>query len=341
MRRERCFLAAVVCFVVALAAGARPAVAKTVVVKCDKGDSIQAALEDKADPLIVEVQGKCQEAVEIRRTGVTIRGTSPATDGIRGPAGADVVVQVSDTAFGDAIAIQGQLPVNLENLAIEDGDGGGFLAYNALVSLTNVWISGHAGMGARFSGGAFALLLDCRLENNGQQGISVARGARVGCTNCEIHGNTGAAGAADAAGEFFIDTSNVSGPIGFRSLAGGVIEGFDTDVAATSGPALRTFQESVINWQTGTLDGRIVADAKSQINLLDVTQPAGAGTNFVLTDATLTVTASSLARPLDLQTFGNGVVTDSTVGTLDCATGANLVCEGTVVKTSSTCSLCP
>ena len=61
----------------------------------------------------------------------------------------------------------------------------------------------------------------------------------------------------------------------------------------------------------------------------------------MLTDSTLTVTASSLARPLDMQTFGNGVVTDSTVGTLACATGANLVCEGTVVKTSSTCSLCP
>ncbi|MGH9363543.1 MAG: right-handed parallel beta-helix repeat-containing protein, partial [Thermoanaerobaculia bacterium] len=302
---------------------------------------IQAALEDKADPLVVEVQGKCQEAVVVRRSGVTIRGTNPATDGLTGPTGSDVLLQVADSGFRNPIAIQGQLSVNLENLAIENNDGGGFLAYNSIVSLTNVWITGHAGMGARFSGGSFALLLDCRLENNSQQGISVARASRIVCTNCEIHGNTGAAGAVDAAGELFLDASNVSGPQGFRSLSGGLIEGFDTDVVATAGPALRAFQESVVNWQTGTLDGRIVADAKSQLNLVDVTQPAGAGTNFVLADSTLTVANSSLARPLNLQTFGNGVITDSTVGTLACATGADLACQGTVVKTSSSCSLCP
>ena len=318
-----------------------PAVAKTVVVKCDKGDSIQTALEDKADPLVIEVQGKCQEAVEVRRSGVTIRGTDPAVDGIVGPTSADALVVVADSTFSGPVAVQGQLSVNLENLAIENGAAGGLVAYEANVSLTNVWISGNAGVGARFSGGTFALLLDCRLENNGLAAISAARVARIGCTDCEIHGNGGAAGVVDAAGELFIDTSNVSGPIGFRSLAGGRIEGFDTDVAATTGPALRADQESVINWDTGTLDGRVVADTKSQINLANVTQPAGAGTNFVLTDATLTVDGSSLARPLDLQTFANGVITDSTVGTVACATGADVACQGTVAKTSSTCGLCP
>lgn len=323
------------------AAVSSPAVAKTVVVKCDKGDSIQTALEDKADPLVIEVQGKCQEAVEVRRSGVTIRGTDPAVDGIVGPTSAEVLVQVADSTFDSPVAVQGELAVNLENLAIENGDGGGLLAYEANVSLTNVWISGNAGVGARFSGGTFALLLDCRLENNGQAGISVARVARIGCTNCEIHGNAGAAGSVDAAGELFLETSNVSGPIGFRALAGGRIEGFETDVAATTGPALRADQESVINWFTGTLDGRVVVDAKSQINLSDVTQPAGAGTNFVLTDSTLTVAGSSLARPLDLQLFASGVIADSTVGTVACATGADVACQGTVTKTSSTCGLCP
>ena len=323
------------------AAVSSPAVAKTVVVKCDKGDSIQTALEDKADPLVIEVQGKCQEAVEVRRSGVTIRGTDPAIDGIVGPTGDDALMVVADSTFSGPVAVQGQLSVNLENLAIENGDGGGLVAYEANVSLTNVWISGNAGVGARFSGGTFALLLDCRLENNGQAAISVARVARIGCTDCEIHGNGGAAGIVDAAGELFLETSNVSGPIGFRAFGAGRIDGFDTDVAATTGPALRADLESVINWETGTLDGRVVADTKSQINLFNVTQPAGAGTNFVLTDSTLTVAGSSLARPLDLQTFANGVITDSTVGTVACATGADVACQGTVAKTSSTCGLCP
>ena len=57
--------------------------------------------------------------------------------------------------------------------------------------------------------------------------------------------------------------------------------------------------------------------------------------------STLTVNGSSLARPLDLQLFANGVITDSTVGTVACATGADVACQGTVTKTSSTCGLCP
>src|SRR5687768_12145860 len=55
MGRKRSFLAAVVCFLVVLVTASVPAVAKTVIVKCNKGDSIQAALEDKADPLVIEV----------------------------------------------------------------------------------------------------------------------------------------------------------------------------------------------------------------------------------------------------------------------------------------------
>ena len=341
MGNGRLFLVAL-CSAVVLAAAA-PAVAKTVVVNCGKGESIQSALEDKAEPLIVEIQGKCQEAIMIRRSGLTLRGTDPATDGIRGPAGS-VLVQVQNQPFDRRFPLQ--FSVSLENLAIENSGGSGFFAHNSRVGLTNVWITGNSG-GVAFTGGSSGGLEDCRLENNGG-GISVAQGSRIVCFHCEIHGNGGFAGFSDSGGLLFLNESNVSGPQGFRAggvpfstFAGGTIDGFDTDVVATAGPALSALQESSINWQQSTLDGRIEVAAKSQVNLLLVTQPAGIGTNLVRTDSTLTALLSDLARPLVLETFGNGVVTDSTVGTLTCASGADLVCEGTVTKTSSTCSLCP
>lgn len=59
---------------------------KTVTVDCSKGQSINAALDDKSEELVVEVEGFCHEKVVIRRSGVTLRGSDPALDGIVGPA---------------------------------------------------------------------------------------------------------------------------------------------------------------------------------------------------------------------------------------------------------------
>jgi hypothetical protein len=54
-------------------AGSAPGV-KTIRVDCNRGDSINQALADKADGLIIEVQGTCQEDVVVARDDVTLLG---------------------------------------------------------------------------------------------------------------------------------------------------------------------------------------------------------------------------------------------------------------------------
>jgi len=49
---------------------------KTIRVDCSKGQSINAALADKSDVLIVEFSGECYETVVIPRGSVTLRGVS-------------------------------------------------------------------------------------------------------------------------------------------------------------------------------------------------------------------------------------------------------------------------
>ena len=80
---------------------------KTVVVDCDKGDSINDALEEKAEELIVEISGTCQEDGVIERNNVTLRGVTP---------GATVVAASSAAIFLDRVS-----RVSLENLSVQGG----------------------------------------------------------------------------------------------------------------------------------------------------------------------------------------------------------------------------
>lgn len=101
---------------------------KTIVVKCDKGDSINEALEDKADELIIEIRGICQEDVVISRSDVTLRGVDPD---------ATVVAQSEQ-----AIRIDRASRVTLEDLTVRGSTGPGLSGIGIFVDTsTGVTVS--------------------------------------------------------------------------------------------------------------------------------------------------------------------------------------------------------
>ena len=81
--------------VASLALIASPVAAKekTIQVDCSKGQSINQALRDKAEELIIQISGMCQERVVVTRDNVTLIGSDPVTDGVTGPALDDPWVQ--------------------------------------------------------------------------------------------------------------------------------------------------------------------------------------------------------------------------------------------------------
>jgi hypothetical protein len=70
----------------------------TVAVNCSAAESINEALERKAEELIVEITGSCHEDVVIERNNVTLRGVTPGV----------TVVAASSTAIFLERAIWGE-----------------------------------------------------------------------------------------------------------------------------------------------------------------------------------------------------------------------------------------
>ena len=119
---------------------------KTIKVDCSKGQSINKALEDKADELIIEISGMCEENVLVERHNVTLRGGDPAGDGIRA---------VDEGDDDVALTIAGTLNVAVENLRLTGGERG--LTVNNVirgsVHVRNCNVEGNSRMGLKLEGG--------------------------------------------------------------------------------------------------------------------------------------------------------------------------------------------
>ena len=122
---------------------------ETVKVKCNEGQSIAKALENKADFLIVEIQGFCEEKITINRSGVTLRGSDPEKDGLMGPAdpveeplvtvtGANTVLRATAAGFQD-------FSVTIENLGFVGNDASALLVWDSLIRAANVRFTDNTG----------------------------------------------------------------------------------------------------------------------------------------------------------------------------------------------------
>jgi hypothetical protein len=168
--------------ILALAAGvflsgpvaASPA-ARTVEVNCSSGKTLAAALERSGEgPLLVLVQGVCNETVVIERADVTLRGEAGAA--INGP----------DPAL-DALTIRADR-VSIENLVVSGGRNGIVAegAGNAVVRGTTVQSTGRTGILVVWGSG---MLIDgSTVQSNPRDGVS-AEGSQLTLINSTVRQN--------------------------------------------------------------------------------------------------------------------------------------------------------
>lgn len=168
-----------------LVAGAAPARAqtpeKTIVVWCDRGDSIGAALE--AEPaerrLVVEVAGSCRETVTITRDDVTLRGSDAQGGALEGDPARDTVV------------VDGARRVTVEALTFTGGRNGLVASGGATVTLRRTTLRGHA---APYSAvlarrGSQVIVEESLVADNPGSGISVADGSSATLLSSRVLNN--------------------------------------------------------------------------------------------------------------------------------------------------------
>jgi hypothetical protein len=289
----------------------------TVTVNCAKGDSINDALTTPAVELTVQVQGICTENVVISRNAVTLVGTSPATDGVRGdpnPALRQAVVSV----------VGGGVGVHIQKLSIASGLLQGLLVWNA----GPVFVSG------------------CDIYGNTQDGIdSVTGDIRVSTTT--IHNNRRDLGAWQA-GDLFCDSCTTSGSRTSAVSISGSRLGMSNSNIQTNHYALAAQQHGWISFANGSFAGSVDSEDQSTVLISAGTQ-TGDPDGFYATANSIVVadTGSMLVGPawgVYLDRFSNlDLVGGSTItGNLECHSGANAFCgnPAAVSGSSSGCSAC-
>jgi len=144
------------------------------VVNCDKGESLQKALESAAGsaaPLEIQLLGTCHENVEFSRDRVTITG-----DG--------------NTTIVGGLRLFGSDQVNFADLNIT-GPGWGIAVYNGRVRFTRVNVLANEDNGVYGRHGATLMFRDSQIiDNQGESGVLLEHSQLI-LINSQVNGNWG------------------------------------------------------------------------------------------------------------------------------------------------------
>ncbi len=318
----------------------------TVQVDCAAGDSIQAALNNRAQELTIEISGTCQENVVIRRGNVVLRGGDPNLDGIEAAGGlplpnpVDVLstfqvtlenLKLSGGTFG--LGVDYSFAVDVVNCRLEGNSFGGVIAANSNLDLFDTAITGNARRGAIVNGGSFRCF-DCAIADNPGGGVGIAvltqEAARVTLVDTVLSGDFKGLDVRAGASAFVVDASSIS------STPDGTGRGFAVDVRGAE-----------VNLFGTPLEGPVRARS-SQVDLTGVAQTIPAVFSFgnlIFMDSTLRlVGGSTLAGNLDVQEFSSAVIrgSASVQGNLSCSAGGDAHCDdpGVNVGGASSCDRC-
>ncbi len=313
--------------------------------RCDLGQTISQALKRPRDPLVIEVSGFCDEDVDVRRDNVTIRGTDPATDGVRG-AGTGL------NNFDGVIEIRGARNVSLENLTIRDGNAAGVAVnYATNVSIDNCQIVDNA---THAISAAYSLLIavsDSTLANPGR-GISAFATNLVSCTNCEIDAGGFGVLAAESSLVSVQDSTLTSANTPLVALLGGSeIDVVGSTVVATGFFGMIASDFGQIILFDSDVSGVLVSQAESEIlfqNTIHSSNPFGFNIvdlqGMISLDSVVEgVAPSKLTGSTFIDNFANVTVRfSSTVdGDLLCFGGGDAYCDVPAnVSGVSTCLQC-
>ncbi len=165
-----------------LRAAAAPAQSnvKSVLVRCDRGESLQAALDRNPTASVVEIRGICTENVRIeRRSDLTLRGADPATDGLRGVADPprDATLELR---WGDRIAI--------ENLSFNNGPSAGLGLWFTEATIDNCWFNDNENAGLHVSASSYVRATRLQAARN-RYGFNVQRQSNAVFQACDLIDN--------------------------------------------------------------------------------------------------------------------------------------------------------
>jgi hypothetical protein len=288
-------------------------------------------------PLIIEILGMCDEDVVIlRHHNVILRGSDPVLDGIRAVSGYALAISHSGGITVENLKITGS-----ETRGIQIGDSGG-------VSLINTRAEGNGIFGLMVFR-SYVIAVDAEFTGNGWAGVSIGGStpARLDCTRCTIEANPtpgdGYALLVRRGSNVVFRNGVLAGEIGLYVGTVGQIDLINTEVTGSSA-SINAEDHARVSASGGSLDGPFSLGTKSSLTLRGVGQTS-ATPNSLFSDAYLNTSAlgsnyTNLVST-DLADFSNASFRDTNLGILTCAQGSNAFCDGTVTKTSSSCSLCP
>ena len=323
-----------------LAAHAAPASkvpkSKTVVVDCRKGEALAAALAEEAEELIVEVRGLCSEDTKVLRGNVTIRGSDPAVDGIRG------VTKSASSALGAttaALEVRGS-GVVIERLRLTGGALYGLLVVGSQgTEVRNSRLVDNGELGANFTGASAAVVTDTTFSGNGAGGARVNRSSIVNFRGCTFRDNPGAGGGigleALNGGRALLDDSRLAGLVGVSAMNGGMVSLSASEVdGASVGLSVKGLGH--LELTNVALRGAISASSRSLVVLKGVDQIANSRKNTVVADSTLQLLNAS---PGGSETSEGGTVGTSLLGPTEVRQFSRLIFQGDALLSGDlTCS---
>lgn len=311
--------------VVPVAAGA------VVLVDCDAGDTISAALLTPDPVLEIEFSGTCVEDVLIARDDVILRG-------------ADLEATIVGVTVGP--------------LEIRDASN---------IQLSRIYLTGGVQFGLKAADVRRLFGSDLQIRGNEQWGIVLGDG-KAEFIRLSVRGNGfgafavgGGVNVSRGAAEFIAttirDNTGNGAPnqrrVELQALNGATVTTTRGSIRSVVAPTLAL--EAPGDWavwlnrgatlliRRASFRGPFYLDDNSRLHLEDSSQIAST-TNVVGGNSSLRGTeASSFTGPTLLAEFSNGTFNGGTdVDELDCIdASADALCDGSVTGTSSTCGLCP
>ena len=333
------------------------AAAKTIPVDCTKGESVQSAIEKNAGPLTIEVRGTCNENVKIlHHDDVTLRGSSPTTDGIHGVA--------SDPQF-PAISVRHSDRVRIENLSVSDGPAGGIgIVYSRPTELQNCSIIGNAATGLTAIN-SLVQGVELTISAN-QHGIQSVHGTFLSCLGCHFENNTLWAAQSNWGGALTLWDSVVTGQRGILSLNGGYadidclsqVSTYPCSLNVTGNAARAIGNATAALYVAGDFTGQVAAFDRGEIQIVGSRQIASAQPGFGnitnVFDEFATVSAGALEdengvvqesriKTMNVGAFSRALLRNETVldGSIQCNSAGDAWLDDTVIATpGSTVSGC-
>lgn len=326
-----CFASAAV-FGLSAIAQAAPAELE-VTVSCP-AQSVQRALEKKADKLTVLIDGTCNENIVVDRRDVTLRGvaTGSGISGIGADPGGDHAVVRVDRASR----------IRLENLHVSNGSRFGLVVDGGQVTVDNCQFVNNTRAGISVGTGGGVLTATNLTISGGNQGLQVFEAGVAFCTDCDISANDSALLVVSA--RAYVWDTHLDGGWGGLVVS-------QNATAAVTGGSVTGGQYAIWNHSQAhslvdgaTLDGGVTAFRGGKIELVGATQNSDPLGGTTIDAASIHLAGSSLLGPLALSRFANGTVDSSSAigGNLSCTAGGNLHCDdpNDIGGTTTGCALC-